>query len=165
MIEGPSNAAELTERFGNALYKTARAWRRAVDRRLKSTGMGIGRISWMTIAAAARSSSPMSQSALADMLLVTDAAMVGMIDCLVDAGFVMRERSKSDRRVKRIVMTDAGHRIYTELSNEVAAAREQLLAPIGWAELAHLTALLELLQSRLDSYHTGASRSAGPMLI
>jgi MarR family transcriptional regulator, transcriptional regulator for hemolysin len=150
MIEGPINAADLTERFENALYKTARAWRRAVDQRLKCIGMGIGRVSWMTIAAAARSRSPMSQSALADMLLVTDASMVRMIDCLANAGLVMRERSKSDRRVKRIVMTEAGHRIYSELKDEAAAAREQLLAPIGWEELAHLTALLEQLQSRLD---------------
>jgi len=148
-IEGQSNDTELTERFENALYKTARAWRRAVDQRLKCIGMGIGRVSWMTIAAAARSRSPMSQSALADMLLVTDASMVRMIDCLANAGLVMRERSTSDRRVKRIVMTEAGHRIYSELKNEAAAAREQLLAPIGWEELARLTACLEQLQSRL----------------
>lgn len=163
MIEGPSNPAEFTERFESALYKTARAWRRAVDQRLKGMGMGIGRVSWMTIAAAARSRSPMSQSALADMLLVADASMVRMIDCLVNEGLVMREQSRSDRRVKRIVMTEAGHRIYSELKNEAAAAREQLLAPIGWEELAHLTALLEQLQCRLDPDHAGTSRNAAAL--
>jgi MarR family transcriptional regulator, transcriptional regulator for hemolysin len=162
MIEDPGNA-ELTERFEDALHKTARAWRRAVDQRLKCIGMGIGRVSWMTIAVAARSRSPMSQSALADMLLVADASMVRMIDYLVNAGLVMREQSTSDRRVKRIVMTEAGHRIYSELKPEAAAAREQLLAPIGWDELAHLTALLEQLQSRLDPYHAGTSRNAASL--
>lgn len=161
MIEGPSNAAELTERFESALYKTARAWRRAVDQRLKC--MGIGRVSWITIAAAARSRSPMSQSALADMLLVADASMVRMIDCLVNAGLVMRERSTSDRRVNRIVITEAGHRIYLELKHEAAAAREQLLAPIGWEELAHLTTLLEQLQSRLGPYHADTGRNAAAL--
>ena len=72
----------------------------------------------MTIAVAAQSRSPMSQSALADMLLVADASMVHMIDGLVGAGLVMRERSKTDRRVKRILLTDAGHRVH---SNTAAA--------------------------------------------
>ena len=160
MAEGPSYAADLTERFESALFKTARAWRRAVDQRLKSRGMGMGRISWMTVSAAAQSRSPMSQSALADMLLVADASMVHMVDGLIDAGLVIRERSKTDRRVKRILLTDAGHRIHSKLKHEAAAAREQLLAPVGWDELARLTAFLEQLQSRLDPHPTETSQGA-----
>jgi MarR family transcriptional regulator for hemolysin len=163
MTEGTNNAAELIERFESALCKTARAWRRAVDQRLKCLGKGVGRVSWRTIAAAAQSPLPMSQSALADMLLVTGTSMVRMIDRLASEGFVIRERSKADRRVKRILMTDAGHRVYSELKQEATAARLQLLGPIGWEELAHVTALLEQLQSRLDPYPAGPSRNAAAL--
>jgi MarR family transcriptional regulator, transcriptional regulator for hemolysin len=143
MIEGPSNAADLAERFENALYNSARAWRDAVDRRLEC--LGISPASWMTIAVASQARSPLSQSELADMLSVSRASMVHVIDRLATAGLVMREPSVSDRRVNLIVITDAGHRIYAELKNEAAALRRQLLSSIELEKLAHLTGLLEQL--------------------
>jgi MarR family transcriptional regulator for hemolysin len=144
MIEGPGNAADLAERFEHALYNIARGWRHALDRRLKYMGMSAA--SWMTIAAASQVSSPLSQSELADMLSVSGASMVHMIDRLVKAGLVVREPSPSDRRINRIVITDAGHRLYAELKDEAAAIRQQLLATVEPQSLARLTELLEQLQ-------------------
>jgi MarR family transcriptional regulator, transcriptional regulator for hemolysin len=144
MIESPGNATDLAERFENALYSITRGWRHAVDRRLKY--LGISMASWMTIAAASHVHSPLSQSELADLLSVSGAAMVHIIDRLVKDGLVVREPSISDRRVNRIVITDAGHRLYAELKSEAAAVRQQLLASIELEKLAHLTELLEQLQ-------------------
>jgi MarR family transcriptional regulator for hemolysin len=144
MIEGPGNAADLAERFENALYHIARGWRHAVDRRLKYLGASMA--SWMTIAAASQVRSPLSQSELADMLSVSGASMVHIIDRMVKAGLVIREPSISDRRINRIVITDAGHRLCAELKNEAAAVRQQLLASVDLEKLAHLTELLEQLQ-------------------
>ena len=73
-------------------------WRHAMDRRLQYLGIGLA--SWMTIAAASQVRSPLSQSELADILSVSGASMVHMIDRLVKAGLVIREPSISDRRVK-----------------------------------------------------------------
>jgi MarR family transcriptional regulator for hemolysin len=145
MIEGPGNAAELAERFENALRDTARGWRQAVDRRLRY--LGISQVGWMTIAAASQGRSPLSQSELANMIAVSGASMVHLIDRLVKAGLVIREPSISDRRVKRIVITDAGNRFHEELKSEAAAVRQQLLASVDLQKLAHLTELLEQLQS------------------
>ena len=39
---------ELAERFSGALHNTSRAWRQALDRRLKY--LGVSQASWMTIA-------------------------------------------------------------------------------------------------------------------
>jgi MarR family transcriptional regulator, transcriptional regulator for hemolysin len=150
MGEGASNSADLAERFENALYSIARGWRHAVDRRLKS--MGISMASWMTIAAASQVRSPLSQSELANMLAVSSASMVHMIDRLVKAGLVIRE-SSSDRRVNRIVITDADRRLYTQIKDEVSAARQQFLASIDLRSLAHLTELLEQLQCTLQPDH------------
>ena len=151
MIEGPSNAADLAERFENALYNSARAWRDAVYRRLECLGISVA--SWMTIAAASQARSPLSQSELADMLSVSRASMVHMIDRLVKEGLVIREPSVSDRRVNRIVITDAGHRLCAELKSEAAAVRQQLLASIELDKLAHLTELLEQLQCIFRPHH------------
>ena len=147
-IEGPGNATDLAERFENALYNIARSWRHAVNRRLKY--LGISMASWMAIAAASQVRSPLSQSELADMLSVSGASMVHMIDRLVKDGLVIREPSISDRRVNRIVITDAGHRLYAVLKDEAAAVRRELLASIELEKLAHLTELLEQLQCILQ---------------
>jgi MarR family transcriptional regulator, transcriptional regulator for hemolysin len=149
-IERPDNAADLAERFENALHNAARGWRHAMDRRLKY--FGISAAGWMTIAAASEARSPLSQSELADMLSVSRASMVHMIDHLVKAGLVVREPSISDRRVNRIVVTDAGHRVYAESKKLATAVRQQLIAGIHLEKLMRLTELLEQLQCILQAY-------------
>src|SRR5882724_11207694 len=144
MIERPDNAADLAERFESALYNIARSWRHAVERRLKYLGISLA--SWMTIAASSQVRSPLSQSELADILSVSRASMVHMIDHLVKSGLVIREPSISDRRVNRIVITNAGHRVYAESKKLATAVRQQLIADINSEKLVHLTELLEQLQ-------------------
>src|ERR1700684_4721659 len=97
---------ELDERFADVLHGAARIWRQAIDRRLKY--LGVSQASWMTIAVAAKAPGPLSQSELADRLGVEGATMVAMVDRLVKAGLVMREPSATDRRIKRVVLTEAG---------------------------------------------------------
>ena len=144
-----SDASDLDERFEIALRNTAMAWRQAVDRRLRR--LGLSRVSWMTIAAATQARTPLSQSALADTLAVSRASMVQTIDRLVEAGLVKRESSASDRRLKRIVVTDAGTHLHSLMKDEVAAVRRQMLDIVELEKLAQLTELLETLQEPLRS--------------
>ena len=139
---------DLGERFADALHGTARAWRQAVDRRLKH--LGLSQASWMTIAVAAKARTPLSQSELADRLGVEGATMVAMVDRLVKAGFVARQPSKSDRRINRVVVTEAGSRLYVTVKTEAAAVRKELLAHIDPKGLALATELLETLQQLIE---------------
>jgi MarR family transcriptional regulator for hemolysin len=107
----------------------------------------------MTIATASQVRSPLSQSELADTLSVSAASMVHVIDRLVKDGQVIREPSISDRRVNRIVITDAGHRLYAQIKDEASTVRRQLLASIDLQPLAHLTELLEQVQWILQPDH------------
>ena len=160
LTQGTGNATDLAERFENALYNIARSWRHAVDRRLKYWGISMaGR---MTIAAASQVRSPLSQSELAEMLSVSGASMVHMIDRLVKDGLVVREPSMSDRRVNRIVITDAGHRLYAVLKDEAAAVRQELLARIELEKLAHVTELLEQIRYILEPRHDDAPFDEDP---
>jgi MarR family transcriptional regulator, transcriptional regulator for hemolysin len=140
---------DLEERFSGALHNTSRAWRQALDRRLKY--LGVSQASWMTIAVAAKASGPLSQSELADRLAVEGATMVAMVDRLVKAGLVIREPSTTDRRVKRVVLTQAGNLIYDKVRAEAAAFRKELLAHTDPKKLLVATELLEGLQGILDS--------------
>ena len=139
----------LEERFSMALHGTARSWRLAVDRRLKY--LGVSQASWMTIAIAAQAAEPLSQSELANRLAVEGATMVAMVDRLVKAGLVTRVPSTNDRRIKRVVLTEAGQRLYDTVKAEAAEVRKQLLSTIDPKSLEAATAVLERLQAILDS--------------
>lgn len=141
--------SDLEERFSNALHNTARGWRQAVDRRLKYLGMS--QASWMTIAVAAKAGTPLSQSELADRLGVEGATMVAMIDRLVKAGLVLREPSTVDRRIKRVVVTTAGQRLYDTVKTEAAAVRKELLAHVDSGKLAAATEVLEAMSGMFDA--------------
>ena len=104
----------------------------------------------MTIATAAKARSPLSQSELADRLAVEGATMVAMIDRLVKAGLVNREASTTDRRVKRVVLTPAGMKIYEKVKAEAVALRRDLLANTDQKKLLIATELLEGLQGIID---------------
>src|SRR5580658_9929160 len=138
---------DLEERFSNALHSTSRSWRQAVDRRLKY--LGVSQASWMTIAVASKARTPLSQSELADRLGVEGATMVAMVDRLAKAGFVVRQTSKSDRRVKRVILTESGQRLYDTVRAVADGVRKQLLSHIGSNDLALATELLETLHEVL----------------
>jgi MarR family transcriptional regulator for hemolysin len=140
---------ELEERFSNALHSAARGWRVAMDRRLKSSG--VSQASWMAIAAAAKARRPLSQSQLARRLGIEGPTMVAMIDRLVKSGLALRQPSAADRRVKRVVLTAAGNRLYGELKAEAAALRHEVLAGIDAKRLRAATELLEGLKATLDA--------------
>ena len=137
------------ERFANALHGTARAWRQAIDRRLKYLGMS--QASWMTIAVAANAREPLSQSELADSLGVEGATMVAMVDRLVKAGLVKREPSTADRRIKRVVVTEAGYRLFGTVKTEAALVRKELLAQLDPQKLEAAADVLEALQGIIEA--------------
>ena len=141
--------SDLEERFSVALHSTSRAWRQALDRRLKH--LGVSQASWMTIAVAAKARHPLSQSELADSLGVEGATMVAMVDRLVKAGFVLREPSTTDRRVKRIVLTPAGSLLYDKVRTAAATFRLELLANVDSKKLLVATELLENLEGIIEN--------------
>ena len=140
---------ELDERFSGALHNTSRSWRQAVDKRLKYLGMS--QASWMTIAIAAKEPAPLSQSELADKLGIEGATMVAMVDRLVAQGLVTREASTTDRRIKRVVLTEAGSALYEKVRAEAVQLRRELLADLDPKKLLIATELLERLQEKIDT--------------
>jgi MarR family transcriptional regulator for hemolysin len=142
-------ASELELRFSSALHTTARAWRQAVDARLKD--LGIGQAGWMAIAMVAKTPEALSQKQLADLLAVEGPTIVAMVDRLVAAGLVRRVPSALDRRVKLIQLTEAGHALYGKVQQRADAVRSELLANLDPASLLAATRLLETLQARIGA--------------
>lgn len=141
--------ASIEERFSLALHNTARAWRQALDRRLKH--LGIGQAAWLTIAAVARANKPLSQTDLANCLGVEAPTVVSMIDRLVKADLVRREPSEVDRRIKYIVLTDAGRDMFAQVRAEAERFRKELLQGADKAQLQTMAELLEALHVKADA--------------
>jgi len=141
---------EIEERFAEAMFGAARAWRQAIDRRLKP--LGVSQASWAALAVASdASAAPLSQSELAERLGVEGATTVATVDRLVKAGLVERRPSNSDRRVNLVIVTDGGARVVEVARVEAAAARRKLLADVDPRKLAAATELLEAVQARIGS--------------
>ena len=138
----------LDERFSAALHGAARAWRLALDKRLKH--LGIGQSGWMTIAMVAKSAEPMSQRALADLVGVEGPSMVSMLDRLERGGFVTRAPSAHDRRVKLVQLTEAGRKVYDEVKSVAESFRATLLAGLDPQAVAAAVELLETVRTRLE---------------
>lgn len=134
----------LEERFHRAIYNTARAFRVAVDRRLKHLGMS--QSSWITIAVVAKANEPLSQIELANLVGIEPASMVATIDRLVKAKLLIRKASELDRRVKLILLTAAGEKLYGKVKAEADEIRKEFLGHIDRQRLLEAAELLEHLE-------------------
>jgi len=96
--------------FTHLLYQTAHAWRLAVDRHLKHSGLSMS--SWMAIGLIASETRPLTQTELAQMLGLEDASMVPLIDRLVKQELLSRVQPPEDRRKRHLVLTEKGNQAF-----------------------------------------------------
>lgn len=143
------NSPAIEERFSLALHNTARAWRQAVDRRLKD--VGVGQAGWMAIAHVAKAGVPLSQIELANRLGVEGPSVVSLVDRLVKAGLVERAPSETDRRVKHVLLTESGQALYGQVRRAADGFRRELLGELDRERLQAATELLEELQARVEA--------------
>lgn len=82
---------------------------------------------------------------LAERLHVTPRSVTDVVDALVEAGYVRRDRDPADRRAQLVVPTEAG-RAAEERSRVVRArVAEQFFAGLGPGERTQLSVLLSRL--------------------
>lgn len=135
--------------FSRLLHLTAHAWRLAVDRRLKESGLSMS--SWMAIATVATANEPPTQKALAQLLGLEEASVVPLVDRLVKQQLLARVQPKEDRRKRLLVLTEQGSVAYAEVKTQADALRAQLLADIDPDALAVTEKVLQQLLVRLGS--------------
>lgn len=141
--------ASTEERFSMALHNTTRIWRQALDRRLKD--LGVSQAGWLAIANIAKSRSALSQVELAARLNVEGPTVVSLVDRLVKAELVERVPSETDRRIKHVVLTEAGQAIYAQVKAVADAYRKEMLAGVDRERLLAVVEVLEELQARVEA--------------
>jgi len=131
------------------LYQTAHAWRLAVDRHLKHSGLSMS--SWMAIGLIASETRPLTQTELAQMLGLEDASMVPLIDRLVKQELLTRVQPPEDRRKRHLVLTEKGNQAFAVVKNEADALRADLLGDIDPQALATTEQVLQQLLTRMGN--------------
>jgi DNA-binding MarR family transcriptional regulator len=90
----------------------------------------------------------MSCADVASRMLTKDSDLTRLIDKLVKAGFVKRERPEYDRRVVLISITDDGKSILFNLKPKVEQAEQSAFAHLSQRKLHQLIELLAAVRSK-----------------
>ncbi|PNS13425.1 MarR family transcriptional regulator [Mixta theicola] len=134
---------DSSQRFPRLLQLTAHAWRLAIDRRLKESGLSMN--SWLAIATLASESAPITQKALAQVLGLEEASMVPLIDRLVTQRLIERLQPEEDRRKRLLIVTAEGWAVFDKVKVEADRLRDELLMNIDRSELAIAQRVLQQL--------------------
>jgi len=142
-------ANETEERFVSELHGAARAWRGAFERQLKARGLTAA--GWSALDAVAGSAAPLSQRELAHRLGVDGATLVATLDRLAARELVLRSAAAHDRRVKLIVLTEAGAALAGQVRGKAGELRRTMLESIDEQRVAAAADVLEALRQGLEN--------------
>jgi len=131
----------LRDGFASLIARTARQWRRAVDRRLQP--FGLTEATWLPLIYLARSPKPMRQKDLATVLALDGSSVVRLLDALETSGHIERRGEGADRRAKIIVLTTRGWSIIEQVETVSREVRNATLLGLTDDELALATHVLE----------------------
>ena|GEM_PF-452786 len=132
--------------LGWDLTTLLRAYVREADRELED--LPGGSRAFRLLLSVARDDPP-SQLAVAHSAGLDRTVVTYLLDDLVAAGLVERRPDPSDRRARRIVLTDAGGLRLEELQRRLRAVEDEVLASLDAGESATLRALLRRVASEL----------------
>ncbi len=94
--------------------------------------------------------SPMSPGQLSEAMGHDKGALTHLVDALVEAGFVRRERDLSDRRAVQIFLTPAGRQQAESSGHRLVDLLNEVLAPFSLAEVNSMATQLQRLLERLQ---------------
>jgi DNA-binding MarR family transcriptional regulator len=100
---------------------------------------------WITI-----NNGKMTHTELAKLLVRSNYKVTRIVDSLEKEGFVVREHSKSDRRVTNIWITEAGLKTVVQLLNNKYATEEKLVGSIDDDKLQILPPIIYKLRELLN---------------
>ncbi|WP_075183553.1 MarR family winged helix-turn-helix transcriptional regulator [Pantoea sp. 1.19] len=135
--------------FSHLLHLTAHAWRQAIARRLKETGLGMS--SWLAVSTLAASDAPLTQKALAERLGLEGPSVVSLVNRLVSQGWLQRVQPAEDRRKRLLVVTPAGMALWQRVKCEADDLRGEWLGNIDRHELAVTHRVLVQLLERAEA--------------
>ncbi|MFP8966508.1 MarR family winged helix-turn-helix transcriptional regulator [Pokkaliibacter sp. CJK22405] len=132
------------------LQPLRRSWFQAASQTFEATGLSMSMASIILITS--RQGGGLTQAALADEIGVNPGAMARSLDQAESSGWVVRQTSETDRRSKRVYLTELGQEMAAEVEARVAELRETVLGDLPEDEVNLCVKVLRQFDQRLASY-------------
>ena len=157
-----AGSARAHREFMFSLAQLHKQWRRTVDRLLSP--LGLSQALWLPLLHLAHADEAMRQKDLAQSLGLDSSSVVRLVDGLVAKAWVQRV-DDSDRRVKKVQLTDAGRAQVAHVEALINQAREQLMGTVAPEALATAHAVMHQFLDAMphvlpDSEPTGEAQAA-----
>lgn len=147
---------DLSRNFGFILNDVARLMRVAFDRRVKS--LGLTRSQWWVLNHLFRNDGA-TQSELADILEIEKATLGRLLDRMETKGWIRREGHATDRRIKRVFLTEEVEPAVKAMRTAAAELRRDALASLEAADRERFVDMLLAIKANLSRTENGAAKN------
>ena len=144
---------DLSRNFGFILNDVARLMRTTFDRRVRS--LGFTRSQWWVLNHLFRNDG-VTQSELADILELEKPSLGRLLDRMEAKGWVRREEHASDRRAKRVYLTEEVQPAIKAMRAAAAEVRREALAGLPPERQDQFVDILLTIKANLAQAENGA---------
>jgi len=139
----------LESPLGSDLARLVRIWRALIDHRLKP--LELTQTHWVTLHNIHQLPPDQSQIQLAKAIGIEQPSLVRTLDQLEEKGLISRHTCASDRRAKRIKLTEKAEPIIEKMEDVIRKTRGEILSGISPDELDMLINLVSRLEQNIVS--------------
>ncbi len=134
--------------IGLQLAHTQKAVSRAFSDAIAGAGGSLP--TWLVLLSL-KTRTPANQRELADAVNIREATLTHHLNAMEADGLITRERDPENRRIQRVVLTEAGEATFLQLRDAAVAFNARLCTGIDERELAALGDLLERLRANVGA--------------
>lgn len=139
----------MESNLGSDLARLVRAWRALIDDRLKP--LELTQTHWVTLHNINMLPPEQSQIQLAKAIGIEQPSLVRTLDQLEEKKLITRQTCASDRRAKRIKLTEEAAPIINEMESVIDCTRKEILSGMSSSEIEQLGWMLSRLEKNIAS--------------
>lgn len=139
----------MESNLGSDLARLVRAWRALIDDRLKP--LELTQTHWVTLHNINMLPPEQSQIQLAKAIGIEQPSLVRTLDQLEEKKLITRQTCASDRRAKRIKLTEEAAPIINKMESVIDSTRKEILSGMSSVEIEQLGGMLSRLEKNIAS--------------
>jgi len=133
-MSAPATPDQTFRLLATALTQAARAYRAGADK--VAADYGLSEATGLPVLLMGRfGDSGVRPGILADALGLEPSSLVRVVDQLIDSGLLLRHDDPVDRRAKILSLTEAGHRIASQMENALLPYRQMVFGAFAPADV------------------------------
>lgn len=140
--------------LGSDLARLVRIWRALIDHRLRP--LELTQTHWVTLHNIHQLPPEQSQIQLAKAIGIEQPSLVRTLDQLEEKGLISRQTCATDRRAKRISLTEKAEPLIEKMEGVISHTRAEILSGISREEVDILLGLIHKLEHNINELQSKA---------